>query len=109
MPETCVVNARYDYYDIYIGRGNRFLNLPESEWANPYRIGPDGGREEVLAKYEAHVRSRPDLMARLEELRGKRLGCWCAPKPCHGLVLIKLLEEEEQAKKLAALGGEGKP
>lgn len=57
---------------------------------NPFVIGRDGTREEVLAKYEAYVRRRPDLMARIRELRGKDLLCWCAPKPCHGDIIIRL-------------------
>lgn len=30
-----------------------------------------------LRGYLAHVRSRPDLLAQLPTLRGKRLACWC--------------------------------
>lgn len=32
---------------------------------------------------------RPDL----EPLRGCRLACWCHPLPCHGDVIVELLEE----------------
>ena len=32
-------------------------------------------------------------MNRLAELDGKTLGCWCAPNPCHGDVLVRLCEE----------------
>ena len=39
--------------------------------------------------------TRPDLLARLGELRGKRLACWCAPKSCHGDVLAELAERLE--------------
>lgn len=80
-----LVHWRKARYDVYIGR--------PSKWGNPYRVGPDGTVGEVLMAYEAYVRSRPDLMAALPELRGKVLGCWCAPKPCHGNVLLKLLAE----------------
>jgi hypothetical protein len=38
------------------------------------------------------VVAQPELMSSLEELRSKRLGCWCAPKACHGDVLIELLD-----------------
>ena len=43
--------------------------------------------------YEVHVRRRPDLLAALPELAGKRLGCYCKPEACHGDVLVKLLRE----------------
>ena len=32
-------------------------------------------------------------MFSLSELKDKNLGCWCAPSPCHGDVLIKLFKE----------------
>ena len=61
---------------------------------NPFVIGRDGTREEVLAKYEAYLRRRPDLMARVRELHGKDLLCWCAPLPCNGDIIIRLSCEE---------------
>lgn len=82
---TRVVHCKKEPYDVYIGR--------PSKWGNPYIIGVDGTREEVLQKYEEHVRSSPILMRALPSLDGKVLGCWCHPKPCHGDILIKLLEE----------------
>jgi hypothetical protein len=51
--------------------------------------------EERLRRYEEHVRASPELMASLHELRGKDLACWCAPQPCHGDVLLKLVAEIE--------------
>lgn len=35
------------------------------------------------------------LMKSLPELKGKTLGCWCKPYPCHGDVLVELLNELE--------------
>lgn len=80
-----IVHCKRGTYDVYIGR--------PSKWGNPYRIGPDGTREDVIRKYEEHVRSSKILMRALPELSGKTLGCWCCPKPCHGEVLLKLLKE----------------
>lgn len=89
-----VVNVRFtDSWTIYIGRANKFRRLPASKWANPFRIGLDGTREEVLAKYEHYVRNRSDLMTAISELDGQILGCWCWPDPCHGGVFVRLLEE----------------
>jgi len=80
-----VVHFKKEPYDVYIGR--------PSKWGNPYIIGPDGTREEVIQKYERHVRTSKILMNALPSLAGKVLGCWCPPKPCHGEILIKLVKE----------------
>lgn len=77
-----VLNSRdAEPFDVYIGR--------PSKWGNPFRIGPDGTRAEVIAKYEAWLDTQPALLAALPELAGKRLGCWCSPLPCHGDVLVR--------------------
>ena len=83
--QTKVVNKRNNSYDVYIGRG--------SIWGNPFRIGPDGSREDVIRKYEEWVVKQKEIMSRIEELRGKRLGCFCKPYACHGDVLVRLLEK----------------
>jgi len=80
----------------YIGRS--FAEFGESIWHNPFKVELGCGRKCVLEKYEAYVRSRPDLMAQLHTLKGKTLGCWCKDKhgkgkACHGDVLVKLIEE----------------
>jgi hypothetical protein len=76
---------------VYIGRYNRYYNLPGSKWANKYQIGKDGTREEILRKYEASL--LPELRNCLYELEGKILGCWCTPLGCHGDILVRLVEE----------------
>lgn len=64
-----------------------------SKWGNPFRIGPDGSRSTVIQKYRLWLLGNPKLLADLEELRGKVLVCHCAPKPCHGDVLLELLNK----------------
>ena len=81
-----VVHCKKEPYDVYIGRPGK--------WGNPFVIGKDGDREEVISKYEAYVMSRPDLIAALPELVGKVLGCWCRPHACHGDILAKMIEDE---------------
>ena len=77
---TAVVNKRHGVaFDVYIGRG--------SLWGNPYPIGPGSDREAVIRRYEDHLRSSPKLLAAVEGLHGKSLGCFCAPAPCHGDIL----------------------
>ena len=81
---TRVVHLREELYDIYIGR--------PSKWGNPFVIGKDGTREEVIEKYRRWLQTRPSLLKDLHEIKGKRLGCFCAPLPCHGDVLVALDE-----------------
>jgi len=74
--------------DVYIGR--RFGKHPGSPFANPFKIGVHGDRNDVIAKYRDYlistglVNKLPDL---LDHGTTIRLGCWCAPAPCHGDVL----------------------
>lgn len=77
-----VVHCKRETFDVYIGR--------PSKWGNPFVIGKDGTREDVIAKYETWIETQPQLMNALPELRGKVLGCWCSPKSCHGDVLARL-------------------
>lgn len=81
---TQVVHCKRESYDVYIGR--------PSKWGNPFTIGKDGTREEVIEKYREYLLGNDELMNSLHELKGKVLGCWCAPKPCHGDVLKELIE-----------------
>lgn len=82
--ETTVVHVRYGPYDVYIGR--------PSMWGNPFIIGRDGTRLEVIQKYREYITARPDLLMHLPQLKGKALGCYCAPRPCHGDVLAELAD-----------------
>lgn len=82
---------------VYIGRPSR--------WGNPYRIGRDGDRAEVMAKYADHLETRladPAFRAALLDLaQADALVCWCAPEPCHGDLLVAAMT------RLLADGGSG--
>ncbi|AWN25240.1 MULTISPECIES: DUF4326 domain-containing protein [unclassified Streptomyces] len=103
MKRTTVVNLKGhrddpDYADVvYVGRAmNRGgWYLKASPLASPFRPGRDGTRAEVLAKYRAYLLERPDLLALLPELRGRRLGCWCLPEPCHAQVIAEIADAAE--------------
>jgi hypothetical protein len=66
---------------VYIGR--------PSMWGNPFVLGKDGKRADLIAKYETWLAQQPYLLAQLDRLRGRHLVCWCAPQPCHGDVLLR--------------------
>jgi hypothetical protein len=67
---------------VYIGRG--------SKWGNPFRIGVDGDRAAVIAKFENWLRGQPELLRALDELRDCDLVCFCVPQACHGDLLLRL-------------------
>jgi hypothetical protein len=77
-----VVHCKRATFDVYIGR--------PSKWGNPFVIGRDGTRAEVVAQYRRWLLTQADLLAALPELKGRTLGCWCAPHACHGDVLAEL-------------------
>lgn len=87
---TKVVHCKKEPFDVYIGR--------PSKWGNPFQIGKDGTREQVIRKYETWLLSQPQLLNELRELEGKVLACWCKPKACHGDVLVKYAEKFADGK-----------
>lgn len=87
------VHCKLEKFDVYIGRYHKDFKKHSFKWGNPFVIGVDGTREEVIEKYEKWIRSQSFLMKSLPELKDKTLGCWCDPLACHGEVLIKLVDE----------------
>jgi len=85
-----VVHCKQERFDIYIGR--------PSKWGNPFSIGKDGSREEVIAKYRDYIMLKPELLADLPELKGKVLACWCSPLSCHGDILVELADKLTKEK-----------
>lgn len=91
---TTVVNRRTEEFDVYIGRG--------SKWGNKFshldRLFPNPdlvfchNRKESVERYREWIEGEPELLEDLHELRGKRLGCYCAPRECHGDVLAELAD-----------------
>lgn len=70
---------------VYVGR--------PTKWGNPFEIGKDGTRDEVIAKYETWLQQQPKLLADLASLRGKDLVCYCAPQACHADILLRLANQ----------------
>lgn len=82
-----VVHCKKNRYDVYIGR--------PSKWGNPFVVGKDGTREEIVEKYHQWILTQSKLLRDLWELKGKNPGCWCSLLACHGDVLCKLVEKLE--------------
>ena len=82
-------------YDIYIGRGSKWGN-PFSHLKNSSVPYPVDTREDAIRAYENWLLEQPELVAAAKkELKGKVLGCWCKPLDCHGDILLRIANEEE--------------
>ena len=89
-PVARVYNKKHDHPKgcVYVGR--------PSKWGNPFVVGKDGTREQVIEKYRVWIGHRIENgEVDIEELRGQDLLCWCAPLPCHGDVLVELANRWE--------------
>ena len=78
---------------VYIGRDMQVYvaGAVGSKWANPFKV-KSSSRTGCTDQYRDYVLASPELMGRLGELKGKVLGCWCAPERCHGHVLAELVD-----------------
>lgn len=84
---------------VYIGRG--------SPYGNPFKIGEDGTRLEVIEKFRQYAFNNMELLGRVRaELPGKDLVCFCAPKKCHGDVLLEIANGNAILDELTRTGQE---
>lgn len=82
----------------YKVKGGEYIGRP-SPLGNPFVIGADGTREEVIAKYAGWLdnalceggvpqdREFSRLRAKLMDTGSLTLVCYCAPKACHGDII----------------------
>lgn len=100
-----VVNKNLDSggFPIYVGRG--------SVLGNPFVVGRDGSREEVIAKYRVWLWDKIQLremkvldalkwilVRERHERRVIKLACYCKPNACHGDVIVKAIRWLERQK-----------
>ena len=89
--ETVVVSLRGPHNSLieWADAAGLYMRVDRrTEWGNPFEMPGDGDRDTVIRNYaDYYLPHKPSLTNRIGELRGKALGCWCAPEPCHGDVL----------------------
>jgi hypothetical protein len=79
---------------VYIGR--------PSKWGNPFPISGENTRDNSVDKYREMVENSPQFIDEVRrELRGKDLVCFCAPKRCHGDILLQIANNEPSIEKLS--------
>jgi hypothetical protein len=92
--QVVAINARQSNFTHYIGR--KWAGLPESPFHNPFHVGKDGNRIEVLrlfvmywyAPEQTELRRLAVCTLPPEAI----LGCWCKPLECHGDVIKAYVE-----------------
>lgn len=98
---TKIVNLRKDKFDVYIGRD--FKNLEKGYFGNPIQKGKncpvcntvhhEQGSTLICYKKYFHDRMNSDkeFKEKVIALKGKTLGCFCKPSPCHGDIICEFL------------------
>lgn len=100
---------------IYIGRRNARYNLEASALANPYVVGRDGDRDNVIAMYRRYLwqyikkglqGEASQVWNVLQEIKNSqkdkniKLACYCKPKGCHGDIIVRainyMIEQENK-------------
>lgn len=97
MSHARVVNVRAKgaTWDVYIGRGRCPATGELGEWGNPWRVDRHGAMAIKLYLDGLAERAPVEIFATIRrKLAGKVLGCWCAPRPCHGEILARLADGE---------------
>jgi len=76
---------------IYIGRPSLF--------GNPFAMRSEADRDKVIEQYREYFINRVNtdsfFRTQVLALTGNDLGCWCAPKACHGDIIVAWLNEQE--------------
>lgn len=83
---------------VYVGRNLSFYvkGAIKSKWCNPYKVSKNIDLNTCLIMYEKHLielLKNEQNLAEFLLLKGKILGCWCYPEPCHADIIIKKLIE----------------
>jgi hypothetical protein len=95
------VHSKPDEKGATTSTGKKIVHLKESRFCNRFKGVP---LEESLRLFRADLLHRlatePDLKSELIKLKGKRLGCWCAPQPCHADIVAELANNDAHASQV---------
>lgn len=99
--KTTVVHLKYSPWDVRIDRKSKF--------GNPFPMDHTrkGSRRRVIQRHMIWLRrwidseeeeilnglSNKYQVEHLHLLKGKRIACHCAPRPCHGVNFVLLIKE----------------
>lgn len=95
----------YNKRDRSIPAGAIYVGRP-TKWGNPFRVGEiyngrklmQGDAVELHRDWLLNSDRGKELLSQIDELRGKDLICWCAPRVCHADLLLELANEAGGSK-----------
>lgn len=91
--ETRIVNIKNEPCEVYIGRKGKGKN---GYFGNPFYMRTEEERTHVIEKFRFYFYNRlktdAEFRQRIHALKGKTLGCFCKPNPCHGDVIKEYLD-----------------
>jgi flagellar biosynthesis regulator FlaF len=93
--ETVVINMNKHFHVLKYAKEKSLYQPIDrySEWGNPFFLDSDGNRDEVCNGYAEYFKHKRSLHYKIKNLKGKVLGCHCAPLRCHGDHLKNLADE----------------
>lgn len=96
------VNSAKNNFTHYIGRA--WAGIHQSEFHNPFHVGVDGTRDEVLEKFIIYWYAPEQYWLREHAVKviteNTVLGCWCKPLRCHGDIIAGYVEWKNQESQL---------
>ena len=82
---TEVINIHHKLpYDVYCGRAGH--------GEDGYFGNPTYSFEKYKPYFQNRLETDPEFKKRILALKGKKLGCFCAPNECHVMVIIEYLD-----------------
>lgn len=102
IPQKTTVVHITQTYDVYIGRRG---HGQDGYFGNPHPVGKPcqacGGIthdrttaiEAFRADFQERIKTDDSYRQKILDLRGKRLGCFCAPRACHGDIIADYLNQ----------------
>ena len=88
---------------LWAEQNNKLVRIDRaSVWGNPFIMDTsketmDGDRDTVCNSYELFFQCKPSLQARLHELKGCVLACWCYPNRCHGQYIADAVNNKDES------------
>lgn len=89
---TTVVNIYKSSYDIYCGRAGKGK---DGYFGNPFKCNSYEPKGATIGNFKTYFYSRLEKDSEFKEkvhaLKGKILGCFCKPNPCHADIIAEYL------------------